>query len=189
MLPKTVKVNFGGVIIQKGIFAMVESSTHIQDPEEIAASDLFIPLQKEADSIDGNGFVTKRKFYFADVEAFLEPLCTVPDIGSNPKCKYFQVKPRRKWADDFTSWIMEPHYNDVIDVDDDEMEDDSELSEEEEDEGASSGDSSEEEGSTVAETDASSEKEENSELEDEDSEEESDSESEDDESDASDDEL
>jgi hypothetical protein len=112
------------------------------------------------------GFVTKRKFYFADVDAFVEPLCVVPDVGSNPKCKYFQVKPRRQWGEDFASWIMEPHYNDVTDVDDDEMEDESEVSEEED--------------STVAETDSNadtgSEEDENSELEDDDSEEESDSE-------------
>ena len=55
----------------------------------------------------------------ADVEAFVEPIVVIPDVGSVPRCKYFQVKSRSEWAKDFIEWIEMPHYHDVIDVNED----------------------------------------------------------------------
>ena len=44
----------------------------------------------------------------ADVEAFFAPLCVVPDIGGDQKLRYFQVLPRKQWADIFMDWLEAP---------------------------------------------------------------------------------
>jgi hypothetical protein len=60
-LPDNVKIDFGGVCIQRGIFAMIESSTCIEGAEDAGASDMFIPLQKEVESIDAKGICHQEK--------------------------------------------------------------------------------------------------------------------------------
>jgi hypothetical protein len=62
----------------------------------------------------------------ADTEAFkfLDPCCTIPDIRGPPN-RYFVVKPRNQWADQFICWIRDEHHLDEMD----------ELDEVEEDEG------------------------------------------------------
>ena len=118
-LPPGVRVEYGGIWLKSGVYAIVESASYVEDADEIGLSDIFIPLIKEAAEIDHDGFVEKRKFYLADVEAFVEPIVVIPDVGSVPRCKYFQVKSRSEWAKDFIEWIKMPHYHDVIDVDED----------------------------------------------------------------------
>ena len=52
------------------------------------------------------GNVTKLTFYLADVEAFVEPIAVVPDIGGPPNA-YFVCKNRAKWREDFVEWLRE----------------------------------------------------------------------------------
>ena len=122
MLPDGVSVEYGGIWVKKGVYAVVESADYIEDEDEVGLSDIFIPVIKEVGEVANNGYVTKRRFYLADVEAFLEPIVVVPDIGSVPRCKYFQVKSRALWAKDFIDWVEMPHYHDEIDVDEDDEE-------------------------------------------------------------------
>ena len=57
--------------------------------------------------------VVLNKFIsLADVEAFADPLCVIPDIGAKPGCKYFQVRPRSAWVREFIDWIEDPHEDD-----------------------------------------------------------------------------
>ncbi len=103
----------GGVQLKDGVYAVVECATLETDEAEIGRSDLMMPIDKEVD-FDDDGFVSKRTFYLADVEAFYGPCCVIPDIGG-PKNRYFVVKPRSEWAGDFTKWLMDPHNLDKMD--------------------------------------------------------------------------
>ena len=51
----------------------------------------------------------------ADVEAFLQPITVIPDIGSENKLRYFQVKARNEWAGTFIKWVEQPHHLDEMD--------------------------------------------------------------------------
>ena len=42
----------------------------------------------------------------------------IPDIGG-PANRYFVVKPRNSWAEQFVKWVDEPHKDDKMDVLDD----------------------------------------------------------------------
>jgi hypothetical protein len=74
-------------------------------------SDIFVPYEKEVAS-HKNGVVTGRNLYLADVNAFVSPLCMIPDIGGKTGNKYFQVKPRSAWVSEFVAWLEDPHEND-----------------------------------------------------------------------------
>ena len=61
------------------------------------------------------GEMVGRKFYLADVEAFADPCCIIPDIGGKPN-RYFVVKPRNQWSSLFVKWIEDEHYLDAMDA-------------------------------------------------------------------------
>lgn len=105
-------LHFGGIDIKDGTYAVVESAFLCGTEKERSMSDIFTPYQKEVASIDKNGVITGRKLYLADVDAFVSPLCMVPDVGAVPRCKYLQVKPRSQWVADFIAWLEDPHEND-----------------------------------------------------------------------------
>jgi hypothetical protein len=108
---------YDGNRLSNGTFAVVETTkldeTGPNKDDELGRSDLMMPVLKEA-SFDMEGNVVKRRFYLADVEAILDPCAVVPDIGG-PKNRYFVVKPRNQWADDFITWISDPHNIDEMD--------------------------------------------------------------------------
>lgn len=117
-LDEDVEVEFGGITIQPGWYAVVESSEYLT--EEVAnarnihrldanKSDLFAPILKEVKAFDDDGMVVEQKFYLADVEAFVEPVVVVPDVGSHLKHKYFHVTPRKDWSEIFIQWLDMPH--------------------------------------------------------------------------------
>jgi hypothetical protein len=108
------ELNYGGIQLRNGTYAIVESSFVSKNQSERSMSDIFIPFHKEVGSISKNGVVTSRKFYLADVEAFVSPICVVPDIGAKPGNKYLQVKPRSEWVEEFIAWIEDPHEDDDI---------------------------------------------------------------------------
>ena len=85
-----------------------KSGPIVDEPKEPSSlgSDMFRPFKKDVLGIDGKGGVTRR-FYMVDVDAFLEPILVVPDIGSVDILRYFHVKPRNKWHLDFITWLEE----------------------------------------------------------------------------------
>ena len=110
------RLNYGGIPLKKGTYAVVE--TAVLDHENvnlIGTSDLLTPYVKADVSLDNNGWVQDRVFYLADVEAFVEPCCVVPDLGG-PGNRYFVLKPRNKWAKEFVRWIEDPHKLDQMDT-------------------------------------------------------------------------
>ena len=110
-LPPRLKVDCGGVWLKDGVFAVVEATSMVQDQNEIAKSDLFVPLVKEVQHINKDGEVDGRKFYLADTEAFVRACAVIPDIGGPPN-SYFMVKRRPEWHKEFISWIERPHLED-----------------------------------------------------------------------------
>ena len=64
-------------------------------------------------------------FFFADVEAFVEPIVVVPDIEADADNVYFEVAPRREWAEDFETWLS-LNDDDPIEFSDEENESDDE---------------------------------------------------------------
>ena len=97
-------VEFGDYSLEKGVYAVVESTTYDEDDDEFYSSSLFKPIVKEVETMV-NGKTVRRKYYLADVDAFIEPLVVVPNIGSKPDNQYFEVKPRQKWAEEFEEWL------------------------------------------------------------------------------------
>ena len=116
------KLEYGGITLQDGVYAVVEVAEYVEDEDAAAQSDLFIPLNLEVKAIDEDGDVEGRQFYLANTEAFVGPCCVVPDIGG-PNNAYFQVKPRREWSDMFVTWLKEPHNQDVMLLSDEEKDD------------------------------------------------------------------
>lgn len=104
--------NHEGSVVEKGVFAVVEATTECPNKKAVRGedvtineSDLFIPLLKEVKSFDEDGFVAARKFYLADVSSFVDPICVVPDLSKENRVRYFQVIPRKQWADRFLQWL------------------------------------------------------------------------------------
>jgi len=112
-------MDFGGIPIKKGIYAVVEATDFDTDREQIRKSDLFLPIIKEVGAMDADGAVLERKFYLADVDAITRTCCAVPNIGG-PTNSYFLVKPRSEWHQEFVCWLEKPHSDDKMDFSDEE---------------------------------------------------------------------
>ena len=95
-----------------------------EDGVEADRSEIFLPIEKELASVDTNNNNFSRRFYLADVEAIVDPIVVVPDIGSSNICKYFHVKGRKEWLDMFAKWLDAGHQYD--DIGDDEQNSESE---------------------------------------------------------------
>ena len=66
-------------------------------------SELFVSLTKIVGRFTDE-FVSRRKFFFADVEAIVGPIAVVPNFGAeNNKCSL--TKERETWRNDFISWL------------------------------------------------------------------------------------
>ena len=111
-LPDNVTVKYGGVTVKTGVYAVVESSEYVKEDQDgvqvQVGSDLLREIRKEIASENGQGEIT-RQLYLADVEAFVDPICVVPDIGAADKLRYFEVLPRKQWSDVFIKWLMAPY--------------------------------------------------------------------------------
>ena len=106
-------VTYGGVSLTPSVYAIVESTNYENYGEnEDPQSDMFRPIRTIVGGI-ANNKVTSLVFYLADVEAFVEPVAVVPDIGGPPN-RYFAVKARAEWAADFELFLEDDHeeYND-----------------------------------------------------------------------------
>ena len=95
---------FGEYLLEPGVYAVVESTTYDDMDDEYYGSSFFKPIRKDVGRMI-NGKTTKRQFYLADTDAFLEPLVVVPNVGCHPDNQYFEVKPRHKWAEEFEEWL------------------------------------------------------------------------------------
>ena len=124
------RINHGGVRVEAGVYAVVETSYLDPDDDDVGRSDLLTPIRKEVD-LDDDGTVGQRHFYLANTTAFLRPCSVIPDIGCESKNKYFAVTPRTEWPAEFLKWVREPHRNDEMD-DMEPQEQQEELVEEEE---------------------------------------------------------
>ena len=116
VIPQGQEVQCQGFKLQNNVYAVLESSLYMEDdPEDEAPkSELFRPIVKDVPAVDENGDPTGRNLYLGDVEAFLEPVAVVPNVGCPNKCMYFQVRSRKNWAEDFIDWVKEPHNMDNI---------------------------------------------------------------------------
>ena len=95
------------------MYAVVETSKIETCEEELGRSSLLLPIRKTVD-LDADGVVTERHFFLADTEAFVDPCSVVADIGGPPN-RYFVVKSRAMWADEFQRWLRDPHAVDEMD--------------------------------------------------------------------------
>ena len=123
-----------GTPIKRGVYALVESAGLIpQELDNNRNTDLFTRITKEYDAPDNEGDLPKRKLYLADVKAFLEPICVVPDIDRDQQCNYFLVAPRDSWAGQFTDWLEAPHrHDDMVELEEVEAESEEDTEEESE---------------------------------------------------------
>jgi len=123
-VPPGFSMDFGGVRVESGIFAIVESSSFDIDAngQPNITSDLFTPILKEVELANNNGEIGRR-FYLADVEAIVDPLCVIPDVGDET-LRYFVVKPRKEWSNLFIQWVESNHKEDMDEMMDDEGSDD-----------------------------------------------------------------
>ena len=114
-LPVNEELQVEGCLVDKGVYAVVECGQYSgQDTK----SDLFLPLNKVVRATDEDGKVTKRQFYLANVEVFVAPVAVVPDVGSTDLTRYFAIKPRSEWAEQFILWLEAPHTADDMTEDD-----------------------------------------------------------------------
>jgi hypothetical protein len=105
---------FGGIKLNRnGVYAVVECSTIETSEEEIGRSSILLPIRKTVD-LDSAGAVRKRHFFLAVTDAFVDPCSVVADIGGHPN-RYFVVKSRAMWANDFQRWLRDPHAIDEMD--------------------------------------------------------------------------
>ena len=106
-------IHFGGIPLQDGVFAVVETANPDVQAQECPGANLITPYLKECE-VGGNGRVRKRTFYLANTDAFEDPCCVIPDLGG-PTNRYFVVKPRNSWAAEFVQWVEAQHTLDEMD--------------------------------------------------------------------------
>ena len=123
-LSALVNVPFGGLpSILPAVYAIFETSSYIEDEDLRSMSKIFVPIRKEVLRQDDENGVTRLKFYLADTEAFVEPLCVVPDIGGG-RTDYFVIKNRSQWKEEFESWLETDNYSTYFEDESDESDDD-----------------------------------------------------------------
>ena len=86
-IPDKKTVIFKGMPLEKGIYAVVESAAFVEDKHEIGLSEIFVPIIKEVAGLTDNA-VSSMSFLLADVEAIVQAIAVVPDIGGAPNA-YF----------------------------------------------------------------------------------------------------
>lgn len=131
--------------LTSNVYAIVESGELVV--EDTPLSDLWQPIHIEVAEQAPNGQVVKRKFYIVDVNTFKEPLCVIPNLGSNNPCEYLRMTPRVRWSEDFRQWLHAPHDVDEVEMAEEEANQHQEEDQgEDQDEGSGSEEEPEEEG-------------------------------------------
>jgi hypothetical protein len=155
-LEDDIGLSYADCALTKGVYAIVESSVLLDDPDGGLGSDLLRPIETTVDGMVRNGFVNKLRFYLADVDAIVEPAVIIPDIGG-PRNRYWWLKSCSEWDKLFVKWLEDPHNLDIMS--DDESSDDEEDGSDSEEDGTESdhdnSSSATDEEETCAETEAS----------------------------------
>ena len=101
------RLSFGGMSrITPGIYAAVECAYFSQD--DALDSGIFSPIYKKY--IPSNPQMSQRReFFLADIEAIVDTVAVIPDIGCPNKNAYFLLQQRGNWAKMFDSWLELPH--------------------------------------------------------------------------------
>lgn len=121
-LPNNSGINYGGLSnLVPAVYAIVESSI-VDDIGDELISEIHTEISEMT-----NGYVTKMKYYLADVEAFVQPAIVVPNIGG-PNNSYLQIKNRTEWRQLHIEWLNEPHNNQHLIEPEDDSDDDEEIS-------------------------------------------------------------
>ena len=105
-IPDKKTVVFKEIPLERGIYAVVESALFVNDKNERALSEIFEPIIKEVSGLTNNA-VSSMAFLLADVEALVEAIAVIPDIGGPPNA-YFWVNSRETWRESFVSWLERP---------------------------------------------------------------------------------
>ena len=113
-LPDAFRSEFGGIRLKNGTYAVVEST---QALENEGVSTFFRPIGAESE-LNADGKISRRIFYLADTDAIESECAVIPDIGG-PINRYFHIKPRSEWAEEFLQWVRQPHHLDQMDPLDD----------------------------------------------------------------------
>ena len=112
-LPGDFDTHFHECDLSNTVYAVVETASYCENTMEIPGiagtverncSDMLVPLIKEGKSLDDDGRIQERQLFLADVDAILEPLCVVPNIGRF-KRRYFEIKARKTWNSIFEKWL------------------------------------------------------------------------------------
>ena len=92
--------------VTPGIHAIVECAYFPHDSS--SQSELFCPIFKKF-SPNAPVMSQWREFFLADVEAIVDAMAVIPDIGCPKKNTYFLLQPHCKWREMFNSWLDLPH--------------------------------------------------------------------------------
>lgn len=113
-------IEYGGIVMEEGIFAVAEGAKLIRNDPSFASMDLICAIKKEV-VFDEDQQVVGKTFYLADTDAIVAPACVVPNIGGPPH-HYFYIEPREKWSGFFLRWLRSDLDDDMV-ITDDELED------------------------------------------------------------------
>ena len=102
-LPERNRLHYAGIWLKQGVYAVVESSIFVEDEEREGLSKIFVPITKVVGGMVQN-MVSQLKFYLADVEAIVQPIAVIPEIGGQTN-NYFYVKDQETWRKDFMDWL------------------------------------------------------------------------------------
>ena len=100
--------------VERGVYAIVESGVVVE--EENPLSDIWSLVQLEEKQVDGHPDQRTKKLYVVDTESFKDPICVIPNIGSENKNEYLLMTPRQQWAEDFVTWLEMPHEHDRVEM-------------------------------------------------------------------------
>lgn len=104
----------GGIMLNDGTYAVVESASPDTSCEENRHSEIFLPYLKQVKHKQSEKRAWKRKFFLADVDSIVKPLVVIPNIGGKSGTEFLLVKSRSEWVDDFKTWLEEDHSLDDI---------------------------------------------------------------------------
>ena len=94
---------WGGVPLDNGTLGIVESTSWIEADK---AYSIFREARLESAELSKDGSIKKRRFYLVDVDTFKEPVAVIANQGT--KDRYFVMKSKSKWADQFVTWLQSP---------------------------------------------------------------------------------
>ena len=121
-LPENTNIEYGGLVdLAPAYYAIVKSATYSTNERQVEMLEIFVPIQKEVGRMR-HGYVSKLKFYLADVEAFVDPIVVIPDIGGRAT-DYFLLKNRTQWQELFVEWLESPPEEDIMSNDEEDDDD------------------------------------------------------------------